>query len=130
MNQEANPFRSRGFHFVNTPPGFDVVFGLFKSLTNSTNQNELMDFFIHPNTTETLLDHISRDVLPEEYGGDSGTLESIGQHWEEKLISYRDYFIEEEKEKYGSDESKRENRLHNSDIFLETAGSINQLGFD
>lgn len=134
MNQEANPFKTTGFHFVNTPPGFDVVFSLFKSLITSINKNQYedgsMEAFIHPYTTETLLDHISKEVLPNEYGGEGGSIDSITQYWEEKLIANRDFLMEDEKEKYGTVESKREKRLHNTDIFPGTSGTFRQLGID
>lgn len=43
MNQEASPFRQRGFHFTNTPPGFDVVFNLFKSVMTDKNCNRMKE---------------------------------------------------------------------------------------
>lgn len=118
MNQEAMPYRQKGFHFAHTPPGFDVVFNLFKSLVTSTLQtgNETLDCTIHPNTIETIYDHIPRKCLPTELGGSGGSIESIIKYWEDKLVSYRDFFLEEKSEGYGIDESKRPNRLHNTAV--------------
>lgn len=95
--------------YVHTPPGFDVVFNLFKSVMQSKdNNNQIQDqteVFIHQNSHETLSNHIDTRILPFEYGGDSGPIEAIIQFWENKLIEYREYFLEEEN--YGTIESLR-----------------------
>jgi aromatic ring-cleaving dioxygenase len=80
LNQEGSPMKQRGIHYVYTPPGFDVVFNLFKSIMQSKNlhsEDHPMEIVIHPYTHETLYDHVSRQILPSEYGGGSGPL---GKH--------------------------------------------------
>jgi hypothetical protein len=94
--------------YVHTPPGFDVVFNLFKTIMQSrdlTTEDHPAEVFIHPFSSETITDHIAKKALPLEYGGDSGPLEAIIKFWEKKLVDYRDYFIDDEK--YRTDESKR-----------------------
>lgn len=108
FNQEGSPLKQKGIHYLHTPPGFDVVFNLFKSIMQSKNlqsEDHPMDIVIHPTTHETLFDHISRHILPSQYGGGSGSLEAIAKFWEHKLISYRDYFLSDGQ--FGTDESKR-----------------------
>lgn len=119
LNQEGSPLKQKGIHYVHTPPGFDVVFNLFKSIMQSKNlhtEDHPMEIVIHPTTHETLFDHVSRQILPSEYGGGSGPLEAIIQFWEHKLISYRDYFLTDDQ--YGTDESLRppEFRHHHADF--------------
>jgi hypothetical protein len=63
------------------------------------------EIFIHPDSHETLTNHISKKVLPQEYNGDSGPLEVIIKFWENKLIEYRDYFLADDS--YRTYESKR-----------------------
>lgn len=43
INQEASPLRQKSFHVLNTPPGFDVVFNLFKSIMTSKNLVKIVD---------------------------------------------------------------------------------------
>lgn len=119
LNQEGSPLKQKGIHYVHTPPGFDVVFNLFKSIMQSKNlhtEDHPMEIVIHPTTHETLFDHVSRHILPSEYGGGSGPLEAIIQFWEHKLISYREYFLTDDH--YGTDETLRppEFRHHHADF--------------
>jgi hypothetical protein len=44
--------------------------------------------------------------MPQEYGGDAGPLQQIIEDWEQKILSYRQYFQEDE-EQFGVDELKR-----------------------
>lgn len=66
--------------------------------------------------------------MPTEYGGDAGSLESIIESWEKRIVSYRDYYKEEEK--YGVDEKKRPSASTVKDHFYGTSGSFRQLDFD
>lgn len=119
LNQEGSPMKQRGIHYLHTPPGFDVVFNLFKGTMQSKDlqtDDHPVEVVIHPTTYETLYDHISRQILPAEYGGDSGSLEAIIKFWEHKLISYRDFFLTDGQ--FGTDESRRpaEFQHHHSDL--------------
>lgn len=110
--------------YVHTPPGFDIVFSLFKSIMQSRelgSEDHPAEIFIHPYSHETVSDHISKKILPLEYGGESGPLEAIIKFWEKKLIEYREYFIHDAA--YGTDESKRplEYRHYHADFLAATA---------
>lgn len=63
-----------------------------KSPSPEDNQAEI---YIHPFTNATLRDHLSKKMLPLEYGGESGPIETIIKFWEQKLIDYRDYFLQD-----------------------------------
>lgn len=41
MSQEASPTRQKGFHFINTPMGFETVFNVFKSFINDKNKTKV-----------------------------------------------------------------------------------------
>lgn len=68
--------------------------------------------------------------MPTEYGGEAGSLQSIIDNWEKKIVSYRDYYIQEEQ--YGVDENKRpkENASKMNDLFYGTSGSFRKLEID
>ena len=34
MSEDGSPIRQRGFHYINTPAGFEQVFNVFKSVMN------------------------------------------------------------------------------------------------
>lgn len=63
----------------------------------------------------------------KEYGGEAGSLESIINSWEKRIVSYRDYYKEEER--YGVDELKRiVKKPEANDLALN--GSFRQLNVD
>ena len=91
LGQDSSPFRQKGIHLVNAPFGIESVLSLFKSLlnekhkskvsvvvfnTNSHNNEHLFKIFLH-NNIESLYKHIPRRLLPTEYGGDAGSVQSI-----------------------------------------------------
>lgn len=41
MSQEGSPIRQKGFHYINTPKGFEQVFSMFKSFMNPKNQSRV-----------------------------------------------------------------------------------------
>ena len=41
MSQEASPIRQKGFHYINTPIGFEAVFNMFKSFMNEKNKSRV-----------------------------------------------------------------------------------------
>jgi hypothetical protein len=134
LNQEGSPFRQKGFHFTNVPPSFEMVLNMFKTMLTGMNRNKyekgLMTVHVHPTTNDTLLDHIPRKCLPTEYGGTAGSLQSIIDYWENKIDSYRDYFLEDEKFGYGVDETRRIDKLPNRDILHGSTGSFRKLEID
>lgn len=79
------------------------------------------EIFIHQFSHETLADHIDTKILPFEYGGQAGPLQAIIQFWEQKLIEYRDYFIEEKS--YGTNELIRppQYRHFNADFLSQSS---------
>lgn len=62
--------------------------------------------------------------------GEAGSLDSIINKWEKRIISYRDYYKEEEK--FGVDENRRMNASGNkaADKLFGVSGSFRQLNVD
>lgn len=78
---------------------------------------------------DSLYKVVPRSLMPTEYEGEAGSLASITEHWEKKIISYRDYFLEENA-KYGVDEKKRIGRPKNPETLFGIDGTFRQLQFD
>lgn len=83
---------------------------------------------IHGDDMESLHKEIPIELLPVEYGGQNGTIQDLIQYWENKIIEYRDYLIEEAK--YGTDESKRQAPLKHADALFGVEGSFRKLDVD
>lgn len=129
LNQEGSPLKQKEIHYLHTPPGFDVVFSLFKNIMQSKNlstENHPLEVFIHPHTHETLYDHMSKRILPLEYEGQSGPLEAIINFWENKLISYREFFRQDDQ--YGIVESLRPAGFKQQ--YAELTTNLNNIKFD
>ncbi|XP_059622425.1 alpha-tocopherol transfer protein-like [Phlebotomus argentipes] len=125
MNQEAMPIRLKGFHYINTPPGFETVYNMFKRFLNEKNRNRL---HVHGDNMESLYQHIPQKLLPKEYGGEAGSIKDMIVHWEKKFIEFRDYFLEDDK--YGTDEKKRPGRPKTEETIFGIDGSFRKLNVD
>lgn len=68
-------------------------------------------------------------LLPKEYGGDGGTVDSIINKWEKQILAYRDYYKEEE-ENFGVDEAKRAGVKKNSGTLFGVDGTFRRLEID
>ena len=71
--------------------------------------------------------HIQK-VKFSEYGGEAGSLQSLIDEGEKFLLSYRDYFVEDDK--YGVDEKKRIGKPQNSESLFGIDGTFRQLRID
>ncbi|CAO1434182.1 unnamed protein product [Diamesa hyperborea] len=125
MTQDSSPIRQKGLHWINTPRGFESVFNIFTAFMNEKNRSRL---FVHGNNMESLYKQVPRRLLPSEYGGEAGPLQNIINDWEKKIISYRQYF--EEDDTFGVEEKKRVGVPKNSDALFGVEGTFRQLNFD
>lgn len=65
--------------------------------------------------------------MPIEYDGEAGSLQSLIDEWEKKILSYRNYFLDDT-DKFGVDEKKRIGPASNPLFGIE--GSFKRLQFD
>lgn len=125
MGQDAVPFRMKGTHYLNTPPGFETIFNAMKGMLNEKNKNRL---FVHNKDIEGMYKYIPKDILPSEYGGNGGTTEEIIEYWKNKINEYDSWLQDDEK--YGTDESKRVGKPKTSEDMFGVEGSFRRLEFD
>lgn len=72
--------------------------------------------------------HIPKHMLPKEYGGDNGTIQDLIDHWVQKVISYRDFLLEDDT--FGTDESKRVTVHKYAESLFGVEGSFRKLNVD
>lgn len=117
--------RIKALHYVNVPPYADVVINLMRSVMKPKIAARM---HVHTKGMDSLHDKISKTILPEEYGGEAGSVSDLWDSWKKKLESYRDWFVEQDKLR--ADESKRPGKkIYSGDIF-GFEGSFRQLSVD
>ncbi|XP_072382318.1 retinol-binding protein pinta-like isoform X2 [Diabrotica undecimpunctata] len=86
----------------------------------------VLEIQIH-NTVKTLLDHISSEILPKEYGGTERTVAELQELWKQKLQQYGDRFDKLELLKVN--ENLRPTPLHNDEV-LGYYGNFKTISVD
>jgi hypothetical protein len=71
--QEAYPVKLKEVHVINISPIVDTVINFVKPILKEKIRNRI---FLHSDL-KTLYEHIPREMLPTEYGGDAGSLQDI-----------------------------------------------------
>nr|CAD7433660.1 unnamed protein product [Timema monikensis] len=66
--------RMKSLHFINAPSFADTVVTLLKSIFSAKLANRI---FVHNKRYDTLLEHISPEVLPTEFGGKAGSISDL-----------------------------------------------------
>lgn len=120
--QDSMPLRLKGSHHMNLPSGIEKIFTLVSTFLNEKAKQRLK---IHKNQDE-LTEHIPKEILPEEYGGNGGNLAKIIEYWVSKFKEYQPWMQVEEK--LGTDETKRLGPPISEDLMSE--GSFRKLDID
>ncbi|XP_061392749.1 alpha-tocopherol transfer protein-like [Musca vetustissima] len=126
-SEQALPFRIKASHFIDTPSGFEPVFNLIKPLLPEKIQNRL---YVHGGKREELFKIIPKKFLPKDYGGESKSIQELIDYWEEKMLSYMEFYKEENQ--FGVDESKRikEETTNPPETSMGLVGSFRKLVVD
>lgn len=88
--------RPKQLEFINAPVYVNVVLNIFKSFMKPKMKERVR---IHFSGTDSLLGAVDRKILPPEYGGDGDSVDSLIKHWNDKLLSYREWLLNDEKYK-------------------------------
>ncbi|XP_063832815.1 uncharacterized protein LOC135081994 [Ostrinia nubilalis] len=75
MAMECYGFRIKGIHFISTSKLVEALVAMFKQILSGKVASRI---YVH-NSLESLHEHVEKDVLPKDYGGDEMTLTEIHQ---------------------------------------------------
>ncbi|KAF8778628.1 Alpha-tocopherol transfer protein-like [Argiope bruennichi] len=92
--QDCLPVRHKAIHIVNNPSIFAFVFALIKPLINKKLRDRI---HFHGDNMSSLHEHVSPYVLPREYGGTLGTLQT--EPFYSSLLDSEEEFLR--RSKYG-----------------------------
>ncbi|CAH1163296.1 unnamed protein product [Phaedon cochleariae] len=115
--------RIKGIHIINAPTFADKLIYMMKSVLK---QKLIKRIHIH-SSLKDVLEHISADILPKDYGGNEMGLEELQYLWNMKLKQYKDRFDNLENMRVKQDE--RPAKLKNDEI-LGYHGSFKKLEVD
>ncbi|XP_022824632.1 alpha-tocopherol transfer protein-like [Spodoptera litura] len=126
--QEAMPIRLKQVHVINAPSYINKIYGLCKPFLK-TEVAKLIQF--HEPNTDTLYKDVPQELLPTEFGGKAGSIESIKRVWIKKIEAKRDWFLANDK-LWAIDESRRPSGNHDdrADKVKELPGSFRSLALD
>lgn len=77
---------------------------------------------------DSLFQYVDQKLLPLEYGGLGGPIQDIVDEWEKKILSYREFFLEDEK--YGVNEKLRPGKPKTDQDLFGIDGTFRQLNVD
>lgn len=121
---EAYPVKLKEVHVINVSPLIDTILQWVKPFLKDKIRNRI---HVH-SKLETLYDFIPKEMLPTEYGGGAGSMQTFHDQWMKKLEEYTPWF--QEQEKLIADESKRPGKQLNYDDLFGMEGSFKQLTID
>lgn len=85
--------RPKQLEFINAPIYINVVLNVFKSFMSEKLRNRVK---VHFGGLGNLHDNIDVELLPKDYGGSGESLDELSCYWAEKLLSYKNWFKEDE----------------------------------
>ncbi|KAG5892444.1 hypothetical protein JTB14_009852 [Gonioctena quinquepunctata] len=85
-------FPAKQLEYINTPFYLNVILNLFKSFMSAELKKKVR---VH-STLDSFHKIIDKNILPVEYGGFGESIKDLIDYWNEKLLSYRDWFLEDE----------------------------------
>ncbi|KPJ11746.1 Alpha-tocopherol transfer protein-like [Papilio machaon] len=122
VSQDSLPLRLKGSHHLNVPSGIETIFKLVSAFISEKAKQRLK---IHKSADE-LFEHIPKDVMPPEYGGNGATVAENIEYWITKIREYKSWM--EVEERLGTDESRRLGSLPSDEA--GDKGSFRQLNID
>lgn len=122
--QEAYPVKLKEVHVINVSPLVDTIVNFVKPFIKEKIRNRI---FVHTDLND-LYKMVPKEMLPEEYGGNAGSINELNHAWGAKLESYGPWFKEQEAIK--ADENKRPGKPTNFEELFGIDGSFRQLVID
>ncbi|XP_071639391.1 alpha-tocopherol transfer protein-like [Temnothorax longispinosus] len=122
--QEGLPVRLKGLHFMNSSPVIDVIMNMMKPFM----KKQLMDMFHMHTTNDTLEKFIPLEILPNEAGGQAGSLQELHDKQVKKLVNHVAWFQEEEGHRVN--EALRPGKAKTATDLFGVEGSFKKLEID
>nr|XP_018910063.1 PREDICTED: alpha-tocopherol transfer protein-like isoform X1 [Bemisia tabaci] len=93
-NQEAHPVKLMQVHIVNTNGLLHKAFSLVKPLLNP-HVKDMLHF--HTPGSDTIDEFVPKDLLPKEYGGNTGSVDELKEIWVKKIKEQAEWLAIEDR---------------------------------
>ncbi|KAJ9583070.1 hypothetical protein L9F63_022592 [Diploptera punctata] len=117
--------RLKAIHFINMHPTLFSIINIVKSVLKPKFADRV---YTHGTDLTEFHQHVHKDCLPNEYGGNAGDLMRHWELWQKKLTNSADWLIRRENVK--SDESKRPTNNVKYNEMFGTEGSFRKICID
>ncbi|CAH2099006.1 unnamed protein product [Euphydryas editha] len=117
--------RVKGLHFINAPPFIHKVVAIFNLVLKEKIAKRI---HIH-DTYDDLYQHISKEILPKEYGGDEMSCEDLSKLMKDFIKSDAGRRTIEDSSKIVANESRRSSIKFNEE-YMGMPGSFKKLNVD
>jgi len=122
--QEAYPVKLKEVHVINVSPLVDTIVNFVKPFLKEKIRERI---FLH-SSMDGLYKYVPKEMLPNEYGGQAGSIKDINEQWRGKLKEYTAWFKEQEASK--ADESLRPGGSRSADDLFGMDGTFRKLTID
>lgn len=92
--EKALPIRLKHIQLINSPRGIMAAVAILKMFLGSKMRKRIQ--VCGPNY-EDIYENLPKSILPEEYGGTDGSVQELIGYWKNKVESYRDWFLHQER---------------------------------
>ncbi|XP_050313073.1 alpha-tocopherol transfer protein-like [Anthonomus grandis grandis] len=123
--QDAMPIRLKGIHYINVVPFMDKILALMKPFM----KKELIDMlYIHADSINTLYEHVPKECLPADYGGQSESINILHEKIKKEINDNAEYFAYEKSQTVN--EARRPGKPKNAGDFFGMEGTFKKLEVD
>lgn len=122
--QEAYPVKVKEVHVINVSPLVDTIMNFVKPFVKEKIRNRI---HFH-NTMDSLYKFVPKQMLPNEYGGNAGSIIDLNEQWRQKMREYTPWFKEQENSK--ANEALRPGAPKTADDLFGMEGTFRQLSID
>ncbi|KAJ8913655.1 hypothetical protein NQ315_007372 [Exocentrus adspersus] len=123
VSEKVFSSRIKGIHLINCPSYVDTLVNISKMIMKPKIANRM---YFHSNY-ESLYEHVPKEMLPKDYGGNERSVKEFGELWKDCLLEHAERFDKLDTMKVK--EELRPTPLENDDI-LGYHGNFKKLDVD
>lgn len=126
ITEKGYPLRLKGVHCSHAPQMAESIFNLSKSFVSEKLSQRM--FMYSEANHEQFCKKIPKQLQPQEYGGENGSVKTLTENWKNKIEDYSKWFLEDTQ--YGTNEELRAGAPKTSANLFGVEGTFRKLDID